>query len=136
MAIAELTHLHITIPASGSVTEAVPEDCFPHVPLPRVLVSFRRVSFASKVTVLGTVPESLADREPTSLGPPAPPEPVLVDLLDIFMNRSIRCSLRRILRTLPLWFRNWTFRCFRPAGFRSLHLAGGHSGTGQHPFNV
>ena len=89
MAIAELTHLHIMIPASGSVTEAVLKDCFPHVPLPQALVSSRRVSFASKVTVLGTVPESSADREPTSLGPPALPEPVPVDLLDIQIHEPV-----------------------------------------------
>ena len=52
MTIAQLTQL----PASGSVTQAVPEHCFPHVPLPRALVSSRRVSFASKVTLLGTIP--------------------------------------------------------------------------------
>ena len=74
MAIAHLTQLHITIPASGSVAEAVPEECFPPVPLPRALVLPRRVSFASEVTVLGTAPESSADREPTSLCPPALPD--------------------------------------------------------------
>ena len=41
MAIAELTHLHITIPASGSAGEAVPEECFPTVPLPQVSVVTR-----------------------------------------------------------------------------------------------
>ena len=103
MAIAQLTQLHITIPASGSVAEAVPEDCFPPVPLPRALVSSRRVSFASEVTILGTAPESSADRKPTSL-------------CRIFrlMNRSTHCFLRRIPWTLLLWFRNWTFRCFLP----------------------
>ena len=114
MAIAHLTQLHITIPASGSVAEAVPEECFPPVSLPRTLVSSRRVSFASEVIVLGTAPDSLADREPTSLCPPVMPDPV----------------------TLPQWFRNRTFRFFLPAGFQLLHLAGGHSGTGRHPFHV
>ena len=37
MAIAQLTQLHITIPGYGSRTAAVPEECFPPVPLPRVL---------------------------------------------------------------------------------------------------
>ena len=38
MAIAQLTQLHIIIPASGSEGGggAVPEECFPSVPLPRV----------------------------------------------------------------------------------------------------
>ena len=91
MAIAQL---HITIPASGSLTEAVLEHCFPHVPLPRALVSSRRVSFASKVTVLGTIPESSADREPTSLCPPALPEPAPVDLLDIQIHESVYTLFR------------------------------------------
>ena len=81
--ITQLTQLHITIPASGSVTEPVPEDCFPPVPLPRALVSSRRISFACEVTVLGTAPE------PTSLGPPALPDPVPVDLLDIQIHEPV-----------------------------------------------
>ena len=35
MAIAQLTHLHISIPASGAPPGEVPEDCFPHSPLSR-----------------------------------------------------------------------------------------------------
>ena len=58
MAIAQLTHIHISIPASGSAGGAVPEECFPSVPLQRVSADLRRVSFASKVTVLGDSPES------------------------------------------------------------------------------
>ena len=44
MAIAQLTHLHISIPASGSPPGAVPEESFPSVPLPRVSAEPRRVS--------------------------------------------------------------------------------------------
>ena len=73
MAIAQLTQLHITIPAYGS--GVVPEECFPPVPLPRVLVLPRWVSFASEVTILGTAPESSAVRESTSSCPPALPDP-------------------------------------------------------------
>ena len=40
----KLTDLHISIPASGSVTEAVPESCFPQVLLIPALASSRRVS--------------------------------------------------------------------------------------------
>ena len=43
MAIAQLTQLHITIPASGSGAKAVPEECFPPNPLPWVLVLPHRV---------------------------------------------------------------------------------------------
>ena len=41
MAIAQLTHLHISVPASGSPPGAVPEECFPSVPLPRVSADSR-----------------------------------------------------------------------------------------------
>ena len=80
MAIAKLTDLHISIPASGSVTEAVPESCFPHVPLIPALASSHRVSFARKITVIGAAAESAAVREPTSLSPPALPELVPMDI--------------------------------------------------------
>ena len=33
MAITQLTHLHLTIPSSGTTTGLVPRDCFPIVPL-------------------------------------------------------------------------------------------------------
>ena len=49
MAIAQLTHLHISIPATG----APPEECLPHGPLSRGPVDPHRVSFASGVTVMG-----------------------------------------------------------------------------------
>ena len=67
MAIVQLTHLHISIPASGSAGAAVPEECFLSVPLPQVSADPRWVSFASKVTVLGVAPESeqLRDQVPT-----------------------------------------------------------------------
>ena len=55
MAIAQLTHLHISIPATGAPPE-VPEECFPHGPLSRGPVDPRRVSFASGVTVMGGDP--------------------------------------------------------------------------------
>ena len=42
LAIAQLTRLHIFVPASGSPPGAVPEDCFPSVPLPRVSEDFFR----------------------------------------------------------------------------------------------
>ena len=91
MVIAHLTQLHksITILASESVAEAVPEECFPPVPLPRALVLSRRVSFASVVTILGTAPESSADREPTSICPPALLDPVPVDLPDIQIHEPV-----------------------------------------------
>ena len=46
--------------------EAVPEECFPTVPLPLVSAVTRWVSFGSEVTVLGTSLESdrLTDPEP------------------------------------------------------------------------
>ena len=58
MAIAQLTHLHISIPASGAPPGEVPEDCFPSVSLSRVSTESRRISFASAITVLGAEPDS------------------------------------------------------------------------------
>ena len=58
MAIAQLTHLHISIPASGAPPGAVPEDCFPSVSLSWVSAEYRQVSFASAITVLGAEPDS------------------------------------------------------------------------------
>ena len=56
MAIAQLTHLHISIPASGAAPGQVPEQCFPCGMPSRGLTDPRRVSFASDVTVLGGEP--------------------------------------------------------------------------------
>ena len=69
MAIAQLTHLHISVPASGSPPGAVPEEFFPSVLLHRVLEDSRRVSFASAITVLGAAPDSeqSPDRVPVDL---------------------------------------------------------------------
>ena len=53
MAIAQLTHLHISIPASGAPPGEVPEDCFPHGLLSQGPADPHRVSFTSGVTVLG-----------------------------------------------------------------------------------
>ena len=78
MAIAQLTHLHISIPASGSAGGAVLEEYFPSVPLPRVSADPRRVSFASQVTVLGVAPES-----------EQLPDQVPVDLLDIQIHDPV-----------------------------------------------
>ena len=71
MAIAQLTHLHLTIPASGSVVEPVPEECYPAVPLPRVPVSSRRVSFTWEVAVIESAPLCPPDWETDSLIDPA-----------------------------------------------------------------
>ena len=51
MVVAQLTHLHLSIPSSGTTTEPVPPECFPVVPLPRKSL---KVSFASP----GEVPDS------------------------------------------------------------------------------
>ena len=53
MAIAQLTQLRISIPASGSPPGQAPADCFPGGALSQDLTSSRRVPFASSVTVLG-----------------------------------------------------------------------------------
>ena len=56
MAIAQLTHLHISIPASGAPPGEVPEECFLRSTPSRGPTDPRRVSFASGVTVLGGDP--------------------------------------------------------------------------------
>ena len=56
MAIAQLTQLRISIPASGVPPGQVPEECFPHGTSSQGLTDPRRVSFASDVTILGGAP--------------------------------------------------------------------------------
>ena len=56
MAIAQLTHLKISIPASGAPPGLVPADCFPGGVPSQDLRSSRRMSFAEEVTVLGDAP--------------------------------------------------------------------------------
>ena len=56
MAIAQLTQLKISIPASGAPPGQVPADCFPGGAPSQELTSSRRVSFVSSVTVLGDAP--------------------------------------------------------------------------------
>ena len=70
MAIAQLTHLRISVPASGVQLGQVRADCYPGgVPL-KDRPSSRRVSFAEDVTVLGDVSPSVCSPErgtPTQL---------------------------------------------------------------------
>ena len=56
MVIAQLTHLHLTIPSSGSTAEPVPPEWFPVVPLSRGSAVSRRVSFTWDVPVIGSSP--------------------------------------------------------------------------------
>ena len=66
MAIAQLTHLRISIPASGAPPGQVPADCFPggapHVQQPNQ----RRVLFADEVTMLGNAELSVCSPKPES----------------------------------------------------------------------
>ena len=52
MVITQLTHLHLTIPSSGSTTEPVPLECFLIVPLRRRSDGPPRVSFAVHLEVI------------------------------------------------------------------------------------
>ena len=72
MAIAQLTHLWISVPASGAPPGQVPADCYlggaPHMKRPNP----RHVSFAEEVTMLGDVSPSVYSPElgtPTQLVP-------------------------------------------------------------------
>ena len=62
MAIAQLTHLHLTIPSSGSTSELVPSDCYQVVPLSRSAIS-HRVSFARDAVVMESLPLLLSPAE-------------------------------------------------------------------------
>ena len=53
MAIAQLTHLRISIPSSGAPPGQVPAECFPGETAPVPQSRRRRVSFADEVTMLG-----------------------------------------------------------------------------------
>ena len=56
MTISQLTHLHLSIPSSGTTSEPLPPDCFPVVPLPRKPIKSVKVSFAKDVEVIGSPP--------------------------------------------------------------------------------
>ena len=63
MAIAHLTKLRISIPASGAPPGLVPDDCYPGGVPSQDLPSSRRVSFAKDVTVLGGAPPPVRSPE-------------------------------------------------------------------------
>ena len=69
VAVAQLTHLHLSVASFGMTTGTVPPECFPVVPVPR---KPRRVSFASDVEVMlstSTLPSPGAE-------PDSPDQPV------------------------------------------------------------
>ena len=108
MAIVQLTHLHISIPASGSARGAIPEECFPPVPLPWVSADPRRVSFASEVTVLGVAPESeqSPDQVPGDLMEIQIHDPVCPDIpeedtMDVSTEVSDAHIYSRVLSAFP-----------------------------------
>ena len=59
MVVAQLTHLHLSIPSSETTTESVPPECVPVVPLPRKSLM---VSFASDVEVIKSANSALSGR--------------------------------------------------------------------------
>ena len=59
MAIARLTHLKISIPASGAPPGRVPADCYPGDAPRKIRPGSQLVSFAKDVTVLGDVSPSV-----------------------------------------------------------------------------
>ena len=112
MAIAQLTHLHISIPASGSAVGAVPEECFPSVPLPRVSMDPRRVSSPVRLQfcVLPRNRSSCLIRCQWTYR------------IFRFMTRSIPVFRRRIIWTSLPRFRIRTFRAPSPTRFRALFM--------------
>ena len=82
MAIAQLTHLYISIPESGAPLGQVPEQCFPRVKSSSELTDPHRVSFTSGVTILGG--EQPLDVSPDILiHDPVCPEITVEDEMDI-----------------------------------------------------
>ena len=69
MAIARLTHLRISTPASGAPPGHVPADCYPGGAPRKNRPGSLRVSFADDVTLLGEVSPSVCS---PVLGKPAP----------------------------------------------------------------
>ena len=59
MAIAQLTQVHISVPASGVTPGQVTAECLPGGMSARELTSPRRVTFANDVTVLGGAPSPM-----------------------------------------------------------------------------
>ena len=55
IAIARLTHLRISIPASGAPPGRVPADCYPGGAPQKIHPGSQLVSFAEDVTMLGSV---------------------------------------------------------------------------------
>ena len=81
MAIARLTHLRISIPASGAPPGRVPADCYPGGAPQKNRLSPRGVSFAEDVTVLGDVSPSVCSPKhgtPTQLVSAVADEDVIV----------------------------------------------------------
>ena len=76
MAIAQLTHLHISIPAWGA------EECFPHDTPSHRLTDPHRVLFASGVTILNSKP-SLKQSPDMLIHDPVCPDVTEVDGMDI-----------------------------------------------------
>ena len=67
MAITQLTHLHLTVPSSGTISGLVHPDTSPIVPLTRKPVGQNKVSFAENVEVIKPSPPlSPPGEEPNS----------------------------------------------------------------------
>ena len=89
MAIAQLTQLHISVPASGVPPGQVPAECFPGGASVRE-PSPRRVTFASDVTVLGGAPSPMHSPD-IIIHEPSCPEVIEEDLMvteDVATNAS------------------------------------------------
>ena len=67
MSIAQLTHLHLSIPSSGTTSRPVPPECFPVVLLSRRPAASHRVSFAEDIDVIGSSPLIYPVGEPESI---------------------------------------------------------------------
>ena len=92
MAIAQLTQLRISIPASGAPPGLVPADCYPGGVPSQDLPSSRRVSFAKDVTVLGDAPPPARSGGRPVIVPSLPLSPIAPDSADDSVTATMGSS--------------------------------------------
>ena len=119
MAIARLTHLRFSVPASGAPPGHVPADCFPGGAPRKIRPGSLWVSFADDVTMLGE-------------GSPSVCSPVLEELTPLVSASLWMTSLFRRGRRMALPRSSWTLSHLlrvsrRSLGRSSLDMSPSHS---------
>ena len=98
MAVAQLTHLHLSVSSSGMTTGMAPPECFPVVPLPH---KPHRVSVASDVEVMVTPSTLLSPGvEPECPDRPLPSRASLLPSVpdaDLYHRQDVFVTRRRLM---------------------------------------